>query len=160
MSIPAQAGDALVATVTTGGTTARAGSAATASPSNISHVSCRLLVGADGANSAVQRAMQTAQPGQGWERKVWECHTGTQCWKVRAHAPQQRNFDPFTMRQCAAVTERVPFLEPELRVVCHRVHVVLAPSAACHDDGLAMPRCPLLCMLLIVISFAEPVDTP
>ena len=83
VSIPAQAGDVLVATVTTGGATARAGSATTATPS-ISHVSCRLLVGADGANSAVQRSMQAAQPGQGWERKMWECHTGTQCWKVRA----------------------------------------------------------------------------
>ena len=88
VTIPSQPGEHLVATVATGGATARGGDARAVNektqPAEHFRVSCRLLIGADGGRSRVQRAMQAAQPGQGWERKVWSCPSGTQCWKVRA----------------------------------------------------------------------------
>lgn len=45
---------------------------------------CRLLVGADGANSAVRHALMHAHPGTGWEMKAkHSASTGLQ-FKVRS----------------------------------------------------------------------------
>lgn len=43
---------------------------------------CRLLVAADGANSAVREALRKAQPDAGWEMDVYPSDAGGLAYKV------------------------------------------------------------------------------
>ena len=46
-------------------------------------MTCNLLIGADGAGSAVRRSLEKAQPGKGWEVKQYPCRSAQLLWKVR-----------------------------------------------------------------------------
>jgi 2-polyprenyl-6-methoxyphenol hydroxylase-like FAD-dependent oxidoreductase len=56
---------------------------ATASSKSVQHITCRLLIAADGANSSVRRALQSLEPGTGWELQHFPRPYGPQVWKVQ-----------------------------------------------------------------------------
>jgi hypothetical protein len=76
VSVPTQPGEPMIAHAT------RAGTAAAGSEEGSEQIACQLLLGADGAGSAVRRALQRAQPGTGWEAQVFPSVSGSLLWKV------------------------------------------------------------------------------